>query len=353
MLTRILRLLPVAAAGLAAVLPLPAFAAQQPVEAAPAEQQAEKPKLEQPVHAFIWKVEKEGLATSYLFGTMHAPDKRFTKFNPTVKAAFKNADAVYTELPMDADSMAAMEQTMAPAMMLSGGKTLKDFVSNETYDKVKQYFTSKGFPIPIDQMRPALVAMTIEQLQLFDEYGFFDSSAALDAKIYRAAVRADKEVGGVEKLEEQLDALLVLSDEEAGRLLGKQIDRTLERAEKGEKPIVEMAEIYLSGDTQRMLDFVMQDFDPNDPAEVKAMKALLDDRNVRMADRSAKLMKAKPDKSFVFAFGTLHFLGPKNVGELLEKQGFTVTRLTAPPKKKKAERVPATPLIAPTGGQKP
>jgi len=334
MLKSITRLIPTAAVAVAAVLPLPAAWIQQQ-QAAPAPgQSAEKTKLERPEHAFIWKVEKAGHATSYLFGTMHVPDKRFTKFNDTVKQAFKQADGVYTELAMDVLEDPATQQKFMEASMLKDGRKLKDFISAELYERLTAVAAHHQIPMMmLDGMRPGMVPIMIENFAMLKEYGAGD---ALDAKIYAAAEKAGKEVGGIEVIDEQLAALGILTDQEAAQLLSKQIGLQEKNIAKGRVPLREMAEVYLSGSEEKMMNFVMEDFDANNPIEVKAMKALLDVRNKAMAERSGKKILANPDKSYVFAFGTLHFVGPNSVVEMMQANGFKVTRLTAPAAKKKA-----------------
>jgi uncharacterized protein len=336
MLTRLLRPVSVAIAALAAIFPAPASWLPQQVavtqEPAPA---AQKQKLEKPEHAFIWKIEKEGLKASYLFGTMHVPDKRFLKFNDTVKAAFKNADAVYTELNMDMLGSPETAQAIQKLGMYKAGEgSLQDALPTESYAKLKQIVTDYyGFPVGmVEGMRPFMASMNLEQFAVYREYGVGD---ALDTKIWNAAKKAGKEIGGVETLDEQLAAMSVLTEEEATAALIKSLDRMVEDIAEERIRIAELAEHYLAGDEAAMLAYVLEDFNPEDPVEVKFMKALLDDRNVRMADRSGKLMNDNPDKSYVFAFGTLHMIGKKNVGELLASHGFKVTRLTAPAKKQR------------------
>lgn len=334
MLTRLLRPVSVAVAAMAAIFPAPASWLAQ--EASVSQEPSAKQKLEKPEHAFIWKIEKEGLKTSYLFGTMHVPDKRFTKFNDTVKAAFKNADGVYTELDMDmltGGDTAAKFQSIG--FYAPGEGSLADVLNDEEFEKLKQVVEHYGlYPISLIQtMRPFMAAMTLSQLAVQVEFG---PGEALDQKIWNAAKKAKKEIGGVETLDEQIEALTVLTEEEATIALVKQLDMTVKDIASGRSRMQELAEHYLSGSEPGMLGYVLEDFDPNNPIEVKAMKALLDDRNVRMAERSGKIMQKNADKSYVFVFGTLHMLGKQNVVQLLREHGFTVTRLTAPKEKKKA-----------------
>ncbi|MCH2102254.1 MAG: TraB/GumN family protein [Planctomycetes bacterium] len=330
MLSRLLRPMIVAVASLAAVFPVPAAWIVQ--EAAAQEAPQVKAKLDRPEHAFIWKVEKEGHQPSFLFGTMHVPDKRFLKFNDTVKRAFKESDGVYTELDMDLLESVSAEKFQEIAMYK--GKSLKDVVPAESYEKLSDIVTNHfGMPMMmLDGMRPFMASMTLEQLAVMKHYG---AGQALDQQIWNAAKKSGKDVGGVETLDEQFAALSVLTDEEALGQLVEQIDRIIEDIKVDRSRIAEMAEIYLGGSEEEMLEYVMEDYDPNDPVDVKQMYALLDMRNVKMADRSGKIMRDNPKKSYVFAFGTLHMIGDNNVAELLRQRGFKVTRMTAPPKRPK------------------
>jgi uncharacterized protein len=336
------RFIPSSAAFLAAVLPLPAWAPAQVTETAPASsadassQEGAKAadKFTQIDHAFVWRVEKPGLAPSYLFGTMHIPDKRFIKFNPTVKQMFKSVDAVYTEINMnDLEDAAAvvLKQGMLPA-----DQSIYDFIEGQDLKDLEsimldEYNVSLGL---FKQMKPFMIAMLLEQLNLAKIYG--GGGKALDSQLYSAGQRAKKEMGGVETIAEQMNAFKVLSDQEAAHALRKQIQHLKADLAIGRNRLKEMAEIYVSGDTEALYKFTQEDFDPNDPIEVKFIDALLYKRNIHMADRVAKKLIDHPKMSYVFAFGAMQFIGPKNVVQKLQAKGFKVTRLTAPPVKKAA-----------------
>ena len=60
----------------------------------------------------------------------------------------------------------------------------------------------------------------------------------------------------------------------------------------------------------------------------KLLKRLFDDRNINMAKFIAAKLTAEPDESHFFAVGAGHYIGKGNVGELLTKQGFKITRVT-------------------------
>ncbi|MGB7990084.1 MAG: TraB/GumN family protein, partial [Candidatus Methylophosphatis roskildensis] len=49
----------------------------------------------------LWRVERQGVAPSYLFGTLHHDDERVTRLPPAVERAFGRAERLALELIND------------------------------------------------------------------------------------------------------------------------------------------------------------------------------------------------------------------------------------------------------------
>lgn len=348
MLHPLRRSLLVAASAVLPLFPTPLWALEQDAAvartqepAATAEQEVKAP--ERPEFAFLWKIEKIGVKTpSYLFGTMHVPDKRFIKFNDTVKKVFKEADAVYTELPMD--DLASMTEQIQEISMLKNGEKLNDYLDQETQEGLNVLFGDFGFSLDfLQHFRPFMIGLTLEQFRLKTKYA---DGKPLDEQIFNAAKKSGKEIGGVETLPEQMAALSVLSDEEYGRSMLKAVRLQLKDREQERDRLGEMADLYLGGDEKALWAYAMEDFDPKDPLEVRSLEALLTKRNVVMAKRLGAMIQKAPEKGHVFVFGALHFLGPDSVNRYLEKAGFKVTRLTPPPPRPKKAAAGLTPVGA-------
>ena len=56
----------------------------------------------------------------------------------------------------------------------------------------------------------------------------------------------------------------------------------------------------------------------------RLMKALLDDRNIKMAEKADTFMQGAKDKSHFFAVGAAHYTGKTAVQKLLKKKGYTI-----------------------------
>lgn len=296
--------------------------------AVPAAAQDPAPAPEPPEFTFLWKIEKEGLATSYLLGTMHTPDPRINALHPAVKQALNDADAFYTEVKMDETD--AMQTQVMEIGMLPDGVTLASQLGEEGYANLAKVLEPHGLPVGmLNRMRPFMVELTVGQLELMPLLA--QGGKPLDERLYLVAQHKNMEVGGVETLEEQIHVLAeVRTDEEVLFSLKDMLKKELARDPNEPSALTRLTEIYLSGNESRMHQFALNEMDFEVPGTEKYYNALIPERNVNMAVRSAKLMQDHAAKKYVFAFGAMHFLGEDGVPQLLRNHGFTVTRLHAP-----------------------
>ncbi|MFT7516464.1 MAG: hypothetical protein ACI84O_000245 [Myxococcota bacterium] len=268
----------------------------------------------------LWKVSSSE-NTSYLFGTMHVSDPRVTTLHPTVAAAFTESDAVFTELK---ESALELGVKVAQLGMLPAGSKLYDVIPPEMYAKIRGYVTSKSMTMTmLDGLRPWMVGM---QLQLLDAMQYMQGTA-LDLQLTIRAREEDKEVGGIETIEEQIAALAFGNEEQQIELLGLAIDKTISKASNEKSDIEIMLEHYINGDIDALWAFAEKELDGASALEIAAFDALLIQRNFNMAERIAARMKAHPQSMTFYAFGALHFAGPQGVDELLKEMGYTVERV--------------------------
>jgi len=286
------------------------------------------PKPEPPEFTFLWKVEKEGFATSFLFGTMHTPDPRINSLHAGVKKALNEADAFFTEVEMD--KMDALEAQVMEVAMLPPGETIEAMLGEEGYDDLANVLRPHGLPPGmLNRMRPFMVEMTIGQLELLPLLA--QGGKPLDERLYAVAMHKGMEVGGVETVEEQIHVIAeVRTDAEVLNSLKILLKDELARDPREPSSIAQLTEIYLSGNESHMESFMRAEMDFDVPGTERFFNALIPERNVNMAKRSAKLMNEHAEKAYVFAFGAMHFLGKEGVPQLLRNHGFTVTRLHAP-----------------------
>lgn len=300
-----------------------------PLLAAPFAAQ-EQAQLEQapPAHAFLWKVEHAGSAVSYLLGTVHVPDERANALHPQVRAALGSADALYCEL--DFADLSQLSAELLEAAELADGTLLEDVVPEELWERLDARLARTGLRAQIlNRFKPFMVELTLAQLEMAPLLA--SGKKALDERIYLEAKANGKEVGGVELVAEQIDVLAnTLTIEESVVQLGKALDNMDEADARGMSDLEQTVRAWLSGSEKLLEAVAFANFEFDDPLDRRLYEALVTRRNLHMAERAAQRMRAHPEKSHVFAFGTLHFVGTGSVVELLRADGFQVTRQAAP-----------------------
>ena len=282
-------------------------------------QAEERGRLEKP---FLWRVERPGAKTSWLFGTIHLPRPELTALNEAIHSVLRSVDAVYTEIPNDPATLAAI----APHMLLPRGRTIEDELPADLLAEIRAEFAriAPGTPFaPFRAFKPWALALTLVMLRDQMEN---PGQLAMDTLIYQRAVLAGKEVGGLETVESQLAIFGELTVAEQTTMLRDTLRllRTL-----GGNPTDRLAELYLAGDlpaiTAELEKWSAADSDP--ALTARFLEKLLYARNETLAATIAGKLRAHPERSYFFAIGAAHFDGPRGLVALLEKDGFTVARV--------------------------
>jgi len=270
-------------------------------------------------HPLLWRIESD--PPSYLYGTIHVPDERVTALPTPVVEALSSCDVVVTELRMD--RMAGL----AAEMMLPEGESLDKILPEAVRAKLVARLEVAGLPVQaLQRFKVWAVMATVVQLEYMDELRA--GKQVLDQVIWEEARDNGAEGGALEVPEEQLDAFDGLTREEQVELLNDTLDQWAELRDKGETLVEGIVAEYLRGDLQSFTKF-MEERSAYQRPELrdKVMARILDERNVRMADRIVEKMAAAPDTTFFFAVGAAHYPGELGILKLLEEKGVQVTRL--------------------------
>lgn len=278
-------------------------------------------------HPFFWEVTGPQGQIAHLMGTMHIPDERWEKLPPSLLKALDSADAVYGELNLtDKEAMSAQ---MMERALLKGGETLEKLIGNELYQELDEYLKGRGqSALFMNGMHPKMAEMTLGLLDIMPL--LINGKPVLDEWLLQRAKRAGKEVGGVETVEEQLNALFFGDLEDAKNSLRFTLKLLKEKEAAGIRPFDSLLKAYFSGRESSVLAVLEDELKDAPQAQLKAMEQMLDKRNEVMIDRVVKLLKAQPTRRFVFAFGVAHFVGPRGIVNGLKKRGFQVKRSFAP-----------------------
>ena len=275
----------------------------------------------------FWKVTHPKLqATSYLFGTIHVPDKRVLALPAPVEEALEGCDALYCELALEP----SLQLAATKHMMLGKGETLEGLLGKDLMERAAKILSARGLPLqPFQALKPWAFISQLQQLDFLMELQM--GKLPLDAMLYERAKKAGKTVGGLEKVEDQLSVFNSISAEGQKKMVESGLDE-LEQAAKEKRKVAEpIIEAYLKGDIESILAKSEADAEKDEESQV-FLKRLLYDRNVNMAKEMEALVTKSPGKSHFFAVGAAHYPGAKGIVALLEAKGFKVERVPVPAK---------------------
>jgi uncharacterized protein YbaP (TraB family) len=194
-------------------------------------------------NSLLWKISGNGLKKpSYLFGTIHMLCKDDAILSDSLKNVIRNVSEVYFEV--DLDNMFEMLGVMSK-MKMKGDTTLQDLLTAADYEKVKQYFESKGSILPftmLETYKPMLAASTLQQGGLPCE-----NTAMMEQEIMQEAKQHNKAIKGLESMGYQAGVLDSIPYKLQAEQLVSYIDNAL-RGDDGDKEFTEMMNAYRTQD---------------------------------------------------------------------------------------------------------
>ena len=264
-------------------------------------------------NTLLWKVTGNGLTRpSYLFGTIHMLCADDATLSDQMKNIIRKTDEVYFEV--DLDNLFEMLGVMTK-MKMKGDTTLQDLLSKEDYEKVKDYFETKGSILPFSMLetyKPILALSTLEESSMECE-----ATAMMEQVIMREAKQSDKKVKGLETMAYQAGVLDSIPYKLQAEQLVSYIDDINQHKDKNTE-LDEMMRAYKSQNLEQLEALMLK----TDMGVGNFTEVLLYNRNRNWV---AKLKDLMPQKSLLVAVGAGHLPGERGVINLLRKAGYTVT----------------------------
>lgn len=256
----------------------------------------------------LWKISGNGLEKpSYLFGTIHITCD--ATLSQKVKDALDKTDQVVLELDMDDP---AMQGKMIQGMAMKGGKTLKDFVSDEDFQLIDKLFKENlGMSVSLMQNVKPFFLMATFYPKMID-----CPIESYETELMKVAQEQKEEIKGLETIEDQLQVF----DDIPYDVQVKDLVKTAKDNLAYEKKIIkELMKIYKEEDITAMVEMMN---DENSEVTSKHIDKLLDNRNKNWIPKIGEYAKEKPT---FFGVGAGHLAGKNGVIVLLRKAGYTVT----------------------------
>ena len=261
----------------------------------------------------LWRITKEGVAPSHVFGTIHVGDPRVTQLPPEVRKAFDAASSLMLEFLPDPYS----RERFLEAAMYQDRRTLQDEIGAADFERAIEQLRPIGLQREfVNKLKPWGVLLNLRNA------GGAEGSP-LDGQLLEMARVRRLPLHQIENVEEQVftfDEFPMASQVALLRHSLAHRDELLALAES-------TLQAYLAGDLARIWR-LREEFSRRHPDvaphQAVMTKRVVLDRNVVMAFRMQRQLRR--GNAFV-ALGALHLYGEKGVLALLEDDGYRAERV--------------------------
>jgi uncharacterized protein YbaP (TraB family) len=265
-------------------------------------------------HGLLWRVSREGVPPSYVFGTIHVPDPRVLEPPPAVTRALARSRRFYTETYLGEREEARFYE----AAQFEDGRRLEPLIGADAYARVLAELHGRGVPdVVVARIKPwaALANLTVVP----DDY----AGTTLDQKLAAMARGRGMRVLGLEGIEEQIAVFDRIPLDTQIELLKHALAHRDELAAMIEPTIQAWLRRDLAG--VHAASSRVETRYPEMAAHYRILfKSVVQNRTVVMAYRL--FMPLREGRAFV-AVGANHLYGEQGLLALIEEQGYRVTRM--------------------------
>lgn len=203
---------------------------------------ARMPTASEPVafgDGLLWKIERKGVAASYLFGTIHVSDPRVLDIPAPVASALRASRLFVMEALFEPDAVARF----AASMYFADGTRLEDLAGRPLAERTQSLLLRYDIPAEAARsLKPWAAFLTLNQPQA-------DSGLPLDLLLMQRAQEHGLQVEGLETLEEQAAVFAAFSDAEQVAMLRDTVCHfNLLQAQLGR-----LVELYLRSDVAAII----------------------------------------------------------------------------------------------------
>ncbi len=268
----------------------------------------------------FWKIEKDGQYVGHIFGTLHMNDARIGKLHDKVNKVLDDSKSFAMEaFPSDHYwNPYKGGQLIKHDMVLPRGESLEDYVDAETFKRIQEVL------VDTLGMEPELVK-TLRPWAAMRSFAVRAESndVILDYALLERAADQRKELFQVESIEEFIVTLQEMPIDAQVALL----EFTVASYDDMRNIIEDMLDAYLKQDLKSMYE-ISTSFIPRKQENEKwrqiYLRHVIEIRNIVMEHYMRKPMRL--GDTFI-AVGAVHLYGDKGVLALMEKDGYTVSRV--------------------------
>lgn len=270
------------------------------------------------------RVDTETGPTLFVLGTVHLGPAEGWRFSPEIEHVLAEADTLVLEIDVGGLDPDAVANATAERVILQGGKRLPDVLTPETNAVLRARDAELAAAGLTERARslyePWFLAVGL--VELIAQRSDFDLAASAESAVM--ARFGGDETLALETFVEQLDML----DQLPLALQDLLLRDALSRLGQADEDLIALVDAWRTGDRPSLVEQSRAGVDELPELE-RVYTVLLDDRNLRWIEQLDALARdpARRDQTVVVAVGALHVVGDVGVPALLQKAGYTVTRI--------------------------
>jgi hypothetical protein len=264
----------------------------------------------------LFRLEKAGLAPSYVFGTLHSGDPRVTALPEPVARAFGEARTFATEGRLSDGEIASFFE----AAQFDDRRRLRDFFDAATIAQIRSRLGERApAEAAFDRLKPwAVMLLLAEQPAIAGSDG-----ETLDQRLLADARRRNLAIVALELPDEQVAAFDAIALPAQVALVSYLLTHRDKLAGEHDAVIAawldrDLAALAALNEAQRRRNPEIA------PYLAELTRHLVDNRSVQMAHRL--FLPLRTGRVFA-AVGALHLHGPNSLLALLREQGYRVRRV--------------------------
>lgn len=266
----------------------------------------------------LWKVSDDDNAV-YLLGSFHLLKADDYPLSVDVDTAFAAADKLVFEVPPEQLFDPVTAQKFIIAAGYDDGSSLSEVLPVRMREKFKRILArSDNTFAQFDRFEPWFVNISL-LLGISQSMGFSGENG-LDQHLIREAAKAGKPTGGLETIDDQLQALDSTPIAEQVIALGEFIDRP----EAMPGMLSELHGAWRSADLDALDRLTVQEMQHKTPETYRLINVA---RNDAWVPQIQRMLDDVADEETLVVVGALHLLGDDGLVEKLREKGYVVERI--------------------------
>lgn len=271
--------------------------------------------------AMLWRITRQGLTPSYLFGTAHMTDPRLTTLSEATREAIDASRVVALEVAdVSPTAMAEAIATTPSLMLFTDGRRLDLLLSPEAFGQVVEELDKARLPSDLARYFQPWVVSMVMAVSACERARLESGKKVLDMVVAERAAAKDIPVVGLETIEDQLAASASVPMDEQVALL----KAALSMADRADDLRETILQLYLKRQLGAALPLqqLIAERSGARGQTFRGFKAkLVEERNRRMRTHMLPLIAG--GGAFI-AVGGLHLPGESGLVALLRNVGYEV-----------------------------